>query len=70
MRPGERLYTVASTGFASSGAGSEVRIGEGLIGVAAARRQSVRVTHMGRELSYSHAARKSARASRAVSWST
>jgi putative methionine-R-sulfoxide reductase with GAF domain len=57
---GERLYTVASAGFAASGAGSEVRMGEGLIGVAAARRQSVRVTHMGRELSYSHAARESA----------
>ena len=57
---GERLYTVASTGFTSSGAGSEVRLGEGLIGVAASRRQSVRVTHMGRELSYSQAARKSA----------
>jgi putative methionine-R-sulfoxide reductase with GAF domain len=56
---GERLYTVASTGFPSSGAGSEVRIGEGLIGVAAARRQSVRVTHMTRDLSYSHAARES-----------
>lgn len=58
---GERLYTVASAGFPSSGAGSEVRIGEGLIGVAAARRQSVRVTHMGRELSYSHAVRESAK---------
>ena len=57
---GERLYTVASTGFPSSGAGSEVRLGEGLIGVAAARRQSVRVTHMSRELSYSQAARQSA----------
>ncbi|HEV8573210.1 MAG TPA: GAF domain-containing protein [Dehalococcoidia bacterium] len=57
---GERLYTVASTGFLSSGTGSEVRMGEGLIGVAAERRQSVRVTHMGRELSYSQAARKSA----------
>jgi adenylate cyclase len=57
---GERLYTVASTGFASSGTGSEVRIGEGLIGVAAARHQSVRVTHMSRELFYSQAARKSA----------
>jgi hypothetical protein len=53
---GERLYTVASAGFPSSGAGSEVRLGEGLIGLAAARHQSVRVTHMGRELSYSHAA--------------
>jgi predicted pyridoxine 5'-phosphate oxidase superfamily flavin-nucleotide-binding protein len=57
---GDRLYTVASTGFPSSGAGSEVGMGEGLIGVAAARRQSVLVTHMGRELSYSYAARKSA----------
>jgi len=58
---GERLYTVASAGFPSSGAGSEVRVGEGLIGVAAARRQSVRVTHMGRELSYSQAAREAAK---------
>jgi putative methionine-R-sulfoxide reductase with GAF domain len=57
---GERLYTVESTGFPSSGAGSEVRLGEGLIGVAAERRQSVRVTHMGRELSYWQAARKAA----------
>ncbi len=57
---GERLYTVASAGFPSSGAGSEVRIGEGLIGVAAARKQSVRVTHMGREVSYSHAAQQAA----------
>jgi adenylate cyclase len=56
----ERLYTVASEGFPSSGAGSEVRIGEGLIGVAAQRHQSVRVTQMARELAYSHAARDSA----------
>jgi signal transduction protein with GAF and PtsI domain len=55
---GERLYTVASAGFPSSGAGSELTVGEGLIGIAAARHQSVRVTHMGRELSYSHAAQR------------
>jgi len=54
---GERLYTVASTGYSSSGAGSEVRFGEGLIGVAAARRQSVRVTNMARETKYYQAAR-------------
>jgi adenylate cyclase len=56
----ERLYTVSSTGFPSSGAGSEVRMGEGLIGVAAARKQAVRVTNMGREVSYSHAIQQSA----------
>lgn len=52
---GERLYTVASTGFETPGTGSEVKLGEGLIGLAAARRQSVRVTNMGREISYSRA---------------
>jgi putative methionine-R-sulfoxide reductase with GAF domain len=56
----ERLYTVASAGFPTSGAGSEVQIGEGMIGVAAARRQSVRVTNMSRELSYTHAAQETA----------
>jgi adenylate cyclase len=55
----ERLYTVASTGFNDSGTGSEVRLGEGLIGIAAARRESIRVTHMARELAYSHAAQDS-----------
>lgn len=57
---GERLYTVASTGYSSSGAGSEVKMGEGLIGLAAARRQSVRVTNLARERMYSHAARQQA----------
>jgi hypothetical protein len=53
---GERLYTVASAGFPSSGAGSEIAFGEGMIGIAAARRQSVRVTHMSRDRSYTRAA--------------
>lgn len=57
---GERLYTVASAGFPSSGAGSEVRIGEGIIGLAAARRQTVRLTHLSRDLHYSQAQRSAA----------
>lgn len=52
---GERLYTVVSNGYPASGAGSEVLLGSGLIGLAAARRQSVRVTQMARDLLYSHA---------------
>jgi adenylate cyclase len=54
---GDRLYTVASTGFAAPGTGSEIRIGEGVIGLAAARRQTIRLTNMTRDLNYSHAAR-------------
>ena len=46
---GDRLYTVASAGFPSSGAGSEVRIGSGMVGIAAARRLTVRVTNMARD---------------------
>ncbi len=49
---GERIYTVASSGYGDAGTGSEIVLGEGLIGLAAARRQSVRVTHMTRELRY------------------
>jgi putative methionine-R-sulfoxide reductase with GAF domain len=57
---GERLYTVASAGFPTSGAGSEVRVGEGMIGIAAQRRMAVRVANMARELSYAHAVQESA----------
>lgn len=51
----ERLYTVASEGYGEAGTGSEVEIGSGLIGLAAERRQSVRVTHMGRDVRYAQA---------------
>lgn len=56
---GELLYTVGSAGFAASGAGSEVRIGEGVIGLAAERKQTIRLTNLGRDLNYSTAARGS-----------
>lgn len=52
------LRTVASTGYAAAGVGAEVRLGEGLVGIAAARRQTVRVTHMTRDLSYTHASQQ------------
>ena len=49
---GEKLYTIASRGYGSSGAGSEVRIGEGQIGVAAERRRSILVANMANTRSY------------------
>jgi adenylate cyclase len=46
---GSRLYTLASHGFPDSGVGSEIAIGDGLIGTAASRRMPVRTTHLTRE---------------------
>jgi len=43
---GTRLYTGASYGFDPSGVGSEVVIGEGMLGLSAARRSVVRVTNL------------------------
>lgn len=57
---GERLYTVASRGYASSGVGSEVRLGEGHIGVAAARRQSILSQNLLKERAYAEAVRQRA----------
>lgn len=54
---GKRLYTLASRGFDSSGVGSEVWIGEGIVGVAAERRVSVRTTNLTRDMLYFRAVR-------------
>jgi adenylate cyclase len=43
---GTRLYTGASYGFDPSGVGSEVVVGEGMLGLAAERRSVVRVTNI------------------------
>lgn len=56
---GDRLYTVASRGYAQSGIGSEIQMGEGVIGVAARERTSIRIGHMAREYLYSRAVRQS-----------
>jgi len=60
---GERLYLVASRGYAQSGVGSEIHLGQGVIGVAANARTSIRVTHATSEYTYSRAARESVRQS-------
>jgi adenylate cyclase len=56
---GRRLYTVASRGYPLSGVGSEVAVGCGVIGVAAAQRTPIRVMHMTAEYSYGRAIRDS-----------
>lgn len=55
----QRLYTVASSGYATSGVGSEVRVGQGVIGVAARERTPVRIGHMTNAALYSQAMRSS-----------
>jgi hypothetical protein len=57
---GERLYTVASRGYPSSGVGSEIAIGCGVIGVSAQQRTPIRIMHMTAEYSYGRAIRESA----------
>ncbi|MXQ12834.1 GAF domain-containing protein [Microvirga makkahensis] len=45
---GERLFTIGSRGYDRSGIGSEVLVGEGVIGTAASERRPVRVSDMSR----------------------
>lgn len=53
------LYTVASHGYARSGVGSEVKLGQGVIGVAAREATPVRISHVTHAALYSHAVRSS-----------
>jgi putative methionine-R-sulfoxide reductase with GAF domain len=55
----QRLYTVASSGYATSGVGSEIEVGEGVVGVAARERTPVRIGHMTSAYLYSRAMRRS-----------
>ena len=55
----ERLYTVASRGYPWSGVGSEIALGDGVIGVAARERTPVRIMHMTSAYLYSRAMRES-----------
>ncbi|HJW11230.1 MAG TPA: GAF domain-containing protein [Albitalea sp.] len=54
---GQRLYTVASRGYGDSGVGSEIPLGEGVIGVAARMRTPIRINHMTLEYAYSRTIR-------------
>jgi predicted pyridoxine 5'-phosphate oxidase superfamily flavin-nucleotide-binding protein len=58
-RRADRLFTVASRGYPSSGAGSEIAMGAGVIGVAARERTAIRINHLTAEYSYLRAVRES-----------
>ena len=57
---GESLYTVATRGYPQSGIGSEIRCGDGVIGVAARERAAIRINHSTAEYCYGRALRESA----------
>lgn len=54
----QRLYTVASLGYAESGVGSEVALGQGVIGVAAQERTPIRIAFLTGDYAYSRALRE------------
>jgi hypothetical protein len=55
---GERLYTIASHGYEVEGVGSEVRMGEGVIGMVAERAESMRVGNLRHMLAYARSVRR------------
>ena len=64
MRDGasERLYTVASLGYDTSGVGSEIALGEGVAGIAAREGVPIRVGHLSLWKTYGRAVRERAQA--------
>jgi len=52
------LYTVGSRGYGASGVGSELPLGAGTIGVAAAHRTPIRLTHVTAEYAYGRGIRE------------
>jgi len=58
-----RLFMVASHGYEASGLGSEIPLGNGVIGVAAAHRAPIRISHFTAEYAYGRAIREEIRAS-------
>ena len=56
------LYTVGSRGYPESGVGSEIALGDGVIGVAAEVRTPIRIAHLTEEYRYHCAVRENAQA--------
>ena len=56
------LYTVASCGYPQSGIGSEIALGDGVIGVCAEVRTPIRIAYLSEDYSYHCAMRDTARA--------
>jgi adenylate cyclase len=55
---GTRLYTLASRGYDEQGVGSEVKLGEGIIGMCASRAAPMRIGNLGKMLTYARSARR------------
>ncbi|MDQ2649335.1 MAG: GAF domain-containing protein [Actinomycetota bacterium] len=55
---GERLFTIASHGYAEQGVGSEVRMGDGVLGTVAKRCEAVRMGNAGQMVKYAEALRR------------
>ena len=55
---GKRLYTIASHGYDAEGVGSEVAVGEGIIGMAAARCTPIRLGNLRAMTKYSRTIRR------------
>ncbi|MDH4439609.1 MAG: GAF domain-containing protein [Rhizobium sp.] len=64
---GRRKITIASASYERFGFGAEVAFGEGVIGIAAATRQTVRITDLSRGRRYGDAVRSMAGLERATS---
>lgn len=61
---GDRLYAVASRGYGRSGAGSEIPLGAGVVGVAARTGAPIRINHATVEYAYGRAMREGLAGSR------
>jgi adenylate cyclase len=59
---GTTLYTIASRGYDEQGVGSEVVVGEGIVGMAAARCTPIRLGNLRQMAKYGHIVRKSFKA--------